>query len=420
MNTLLKVLMALALITCIVAGGLHIMKMIDSVPENEKDVRSETPAPTTSQIISTGAVPELTIKPIEIKADNPLQPSYRPINQPSYIQFLRQEGKVYHSRIAGKVTGQASKKDWGIKGTAYFEYIYAVESTGKIVKNDGLTIIEQRKFGKVQENLIASGYEIRVELPEQLGIVFETLESFGGKIGTVGTVAKGITDVVNNVQLPVSKSLVDAARQAGFFSKLPDLDPQRFEQEIKLFTQGPDNRLLEGKTVEIIFREGVGVASIIPIECGLTQREEDVIVRTNFVMDHYLFPDRKVEPGADWQVDGSVFAGFLDPRLNGKVGGHVTVMRTPDFVDVDGKVSKKLKVVNGQIVVTDEAATSNITGQITGLRGVCVLPDDHGIVTSAQLHGYAEYRNVSRDHLLFESQTLLKPKIEVRYECAVE
>ena len=95
-------------------------------------------------------------------------------------------------------------------------------------------------------------------------------------------------------------------------------------------------------------------------------------------------------------------------------------MRTPDFVDIDGKSSKKLKVVNGQIVVTDESGTSNITGQITGLKGVCVLPDDHEVVTAAHLHGYVEYRNISRDHLLFEAQTLFKPRFEVRYECSVE
>ena len=187
-----------------------------------------------------------------------------------------------------------------------------------------------------------------------------------------------------------------------------------------MFTQGTDNRLLEGKTVKIVFKEGFGVHQVIPIDCGLTDRERDVIVRTNFLMDHYLFPDTEVGLGTEWTRNGDVFAGFLDPRLNGKVGGTITVMRTPDFVDARGKVSKKLKVVNGQIVVTDQSGTSNITGQVTGLKGVCVLPDDYGVVTSAHLHGYAEYRSISRDHLLFEAHTSFLPKIEIRYECSVE
>ena len=416
MNTLLKALAAVALIAITLAAGAYILRGLDDGRKKDER-RSDTEAPPRPQVVTTGPAAPVTTRPIVIKPDDPLQPSYRPINQPSYIQFLRQKGKTYHSRVVGKVTGQASKKDWGIRGVAYFDYLYAIESTGKIVENDGVTVIEERFFGKVHENLITSSYELRVELPDKLQNVFTVLDAFLPGVGELGG---NVMASINNIQVPVKKELVAAARKAGLFRDLPAIDPEQFEREIKMFTQGSDNKLLEGKRVRIIFKDGYGISEIDPLDCGLNDRERDIIKRTNFVMDHYVFPDHKVEPGADWSIDGSVFAGFLDPRLNGKVGGKVGVMRTPDFVDAAGNVSKKLKITDGQVIIRDETGPTNVTGQITSLKGVCVLPDDYGIVTSAHLHGYAEYKNVSRDHLLFEAQTTVQPKIEIRYECSVE
>lgn len=429
MNAFLKVLVAVALIGITIAAGTYVLKGLSGNQSAARgDGKSEQDAIKEPRVVSTSQPPNTTTQPIVIKPDNPLQPSYRPINQPEYIQFLRQEGKIYHSKVVGRVSGQASKKDWGIRGVAYFTYIYAVKSDGKIVKNDGVTIIEERSFGRVNENLIVSGYELRVELPEKIGSAFQALDEIGKAVGGetgdairgAGRAGDAIAEIVNNVQIPVTQEWVEFARQLGLFTVLPNIDPAQFEREIKMFTQGRDNKLLEGKTAQIVFKDGYGVSEIIPINCEISDRERDIIVRTNFVMDHYLFPNRKVEPGADWSIDGSVFAGFLDPRLNGKVSGQVTVTRTPDFVDAVGRVSKKLKLTKGDVVVREETGSSNITGQLTGLGGVCVLPDDYGVVTSAHLHGYAEYKNVSRDHLLFDAQTTVQPKIEVRYDCTVE
>jgi hypothetical protein len=192
------------------------------------------------------------------------------------------------------------------------------------------------------------------------------------------------------------------------------------ESELKMFTQGGENRLLEGKKVRIVFLDGKGVDSIEGIGCQINQREHDVIVRTNFVMDHYLFPDRKVEPGSDWTVRGDTFSGFLDPRLHGKVGGEVAILRTPDFIDARGAVSKRLKVVKGELNVREQGGSRQVTGQVTGLRGTFVVPDRYGVVTSGHLSGYANYKNVSTDHLLFAAETTFTPRIDIRYECSVE
>ncbi len=425
MNTALKILSAAALIAVTIAAGLYVIMTINA-PQSPQEGTPPTKGKSKYLADQTGKTtvnptnaPVDTAKtnqPIVIAPDNPLQPLYKPINQPSIIQFLRQEGKTYITMVVGKITGQASKKDWGIKGVAYFEYLYTIASEGKILKNNGVTIIEERSFGKVNENLIVSGYEIRVELPEKL----ITFCDFVGNLYGDGGATKDVLSSVNNAQISINKQIVDIARESGIFKDIPKLDPKQYENEIKMFATGSGNRLLEGKRVKIFFKDGSGITDIVPIDCEISDRERDLITRTNFVMDHYIFPDQKKGPGDEWDVDGSVFGGFLDPRLNGKIGGSVSIIRSPDFVDPSGKISKRLKIVSGNVQISDERNTEGITGQITGLKGICALPDDVGVITSAHLNGYADYRKVSRDHLLFEAQTTYTPKFEVRYECEVK
>src|SRR5262249_50217525 len=106
--------------------------------------------------------------------------------------------------------------------------------------------------------------------------------------------------------------------------------------------------------------------------------------------------------------------------VNGYLGGKVVISRTPDFIDSRDETSKRLRLVKGEIVVRDEAGNQNVSGQITGLRGICVMPDKLGVVTNGQLQGYVDYKAISRDHLLFSAESTFTPKIEVSYECSVE
>jgi hypothetical protein len=422
----LKVLAGVALIMVIVASGVVILRTLSAdppAPARGTDPPEPGGGPTDgggARAVSSGPPPPTIKGPVSIAPDNPLQPAYKPVNRPAYLQFLRQQGKTYSSQVVGKVSGRASKKDWGLRGVAYFEYLYAVESKGKILKNDGVKVVEERHFGKVNENLLVSSYEVVVELPDELDKVFSALAWFGPQAAAVAAAGRTAKNIVNNVRLPVSKEWVDLAREKGLFSKFPDLDPRKMESELRMFTQGSDNRLLEGKTVRIVFIDGKGVESVEGVGCELTPRERDLVVRTNFVMDHYLFPDRKVEPGHDWTVNGDVFSGFLDPRLHGRVGGEVTVLRAPDFVDHKDEVSKRVKIVKGTLVLRDEAGGREITGQITNLRGACAIPDRFGVVTSGTLQGYADYKAVTKDHLLFAAETTFTPRLEVSYACTVE
>jgi hypothetical protein len=124
--------------------------------------------------------------------------------------------------------------------------------------------------------------------------------------------------------------------------------------------------------------------------------------------------------GSKWNIGGDVFGGFLDPRISGKAGGEITVIRAPDFTAADGAISKRLKISQGNIVVQDVGAAQAVTGQLTSITGVLAIPDAVHVITSASLKGYADYKNVSTDHLLFKASHAVTPKCEIQYSCTVK
>lgn len=431
MNLFLKILTAVALIAVIIAAGVFIISHTGS--PDKPQASGDSSAGSSGQARADSYRPDPRAKPQFTNAlnvaDNPIQPAYKPINQPSYLQMLRQEGKTYRSMVLGKLAGRASKSDWGIQGAAYFNYLYGLESTGKILKNDGVTIVEERTFKKVSEELLVSEYEVGIDLGARLKETLSLVESAGGAAIVagdstgIGATAYGLANTIKGLDgtnFKIKKGWVDAARKTGIFKDFPQVDPEKFERELRMFTQGTNDRLLEGKTVRITFVDGQGIKTIEPVNCVLSEKERDVIVRSNFALDHYIFPDRQVSPGDDWTVDGDTFSGFLDPRLVGKAGGKVTILRTADFVGADGAISKKLKLTDGNIVVRETSTSQAVTGQLNGLKGVLTIPDAVHVVTSAMLSGYADYQNVSTDHLLFEAKHTVKPKFEVNYQCSVE
>lgn len=442
MNTPLKILLAIALISVTIAAGVFTIKTITGSDGNGAKPTVNASKSTGSQGQGESSVirrkPDERAKPkfsetIIVEKEDPLQPQYVPVNQPAYLQNIRTEGKTYHSRVMGKVEGKASKKDWGVRGSAYFTYIYGVESIGRIIKNDGVTIIEERQFGKVIENVIVSHYDIGFELPPTIKKGFNFLcATIGAAVeiysgagdGTTGAgagweIGEGVNQVVSEIKIPFTDEMFTELRAQGM---LPEsLDPERVKQQLMMFTKAKNTRILEGKKVRIVFRDGQGITRIDPIQCRLTQQEVDVIKRTNYVMDHYLFPDQKVAPDSTWDVNGDVFAGFLDPRLHGRVGGKVTVRRVADFVDAKGEPAKRLRLVNGNISFTDNSSQGQaITGQLSGIKGLCAIPNKFGVITSATMTGTMIYKNVSTDHLLFDAEMTVTPRFEISYECSVE
>ena len=440
MNSSLKILAAITMIAIIIAAGIVSIKTLDDLtkkprpPKVDDHVVLNVPdKPVPIEVKEEAKSKPQFSEPVIVAKEDRLQPKYVPVNQPAYLQNLRMEGKTYHSRVLGKVEGRASKKDWGVRGSAHFTYIYGVESIGKIVKNDGITIVEERTFGKVIEDVIVGSYEIGFELPPVIQDGFKFLCATAGAAGEIyfgeGTGATGadvgwkvgevVNTIIHEVKIPFTDEMFSGLRDKGMLPQ--SLDPDKVKREMMMFTKLKDGKILEGKKVRITFRDGQGITIIEPMGCKLSLQEIDVIKRTNYVMDHYLFPDQQVAPGSNWDVDGDVFAGFLDPRLHGKVGGKVSITRIPDFTDAKNETAKRLRLLKGNISFTDNSsAGSAVTGQLSGIKGVCSIPNKYGVVTSATMHGSMIYKNVSTDHLLFEAAMTVTPRFQITYDCEVK
>lgn len=432
MNQLIKILSVLALIAVIIASVTYIIR--------SNTERSVAPSVTDSApIVSSPPNPDAGGDPsvsepsepqhgglIEVKEDDPLQPKYEPINQPAVLQNLRQEGKIYCSSAVGKVSGRARKKDWGFDGSATFEYLYAMKTTGKILKNDGHTVVEERFFDNVEDTLIVSDADVRVAMPaEKLGGIVGFIatcrsyfltrdETIAQKTGEeAAEYATAALSLFNKFHFHyTNEELRKMAKKEGFFI-------DKVKATIKAIGL-PNATLLKGKRVKLTFKDGLGLVTIEPMGCTLSDEEVDIIKRTNFVMDHYLMPETKKNVGDEWKVDGSVFSGFMDPRLQGKIVGSLTVERIADFPGADGQVCKRLRLRDGNISVENPNADNMIVGKYMQITGSANIPSRDGVVTGAALQGYADYKNVSKNHLLFEARMEVQPLFEIKYECVVK
>ena len=406
MNTILKTLAAIALIAFITATCVHICQSLNpsiqqvDLPPVEIIPPQPKPTPTPP--------PPVDPRPVEVEKNNPVMPTYAPINDAVILQNMRVEGKTYRSSVIAEVKGRATKKDWGVVNAAVgFNYKYMVESTGKIVKNDGLTIIEERTFSNVNETLLVGDVDLSLKIPRNR--ITDAIASWCG-------VNNELIDKINeNSHVTLSEGDLKILSEV-----IPSLDPDKMKGKLLMFSKAGNQRLLQGKKVRIEFKDGLGITKIEPIGCGLTEEEKEIIIRTNFIMDHYIMADKKVEVGDEWTVNANVFSGLIDPRLRGKVAGEVTIMRAADAPDqnLDGN-TRRLKLINGEINVTIPDEKNRVTGSVTKVKGTCIIPDKYGVIKGGEISGRVEYTEVSTDHFLFEARMEAMPQLKIQYECEV-
>ena len=188
-----------------------------------------------------------------------------------------------------------------------------------------------------------------------------------------------------------------------------------------MFAKGDGEELLVNKKVKITFVDGCGVTSIEPLKgTKLSQREIDIIKRTNYVMDHYVMPDRQVEVDESWVVNGDVFAGLMDPRMSGRIDGQVTIRRAPDFMPDSDSLNRILKIEKGDILFKSVRDGQSVSGALMNVTGQCLIPMEEDVVTSAVMSGSAEYHELSTDHLLFEARMSITPRFNISYQCEVK
>lgn len=345
------------------------------------------------------------------------QPSYASVNQEAVLKNVRREGKTYVSTALGNLTGRAAKKDWGIKGIANFNYMWGVQSTSYIEKNDGTTIVEVRSFDKVAETVTVNDVGVSLDLPDEVAANLDFLFNLASET-LVGVPVGPWVSIINKRTLKIPDVVMDIMHRHNILPA--DVDPKQMAGKMTMFTQPKGKYLLEGKKVRITFIDGQGIVSIEPLGCELTDSEVEVIKRSNFVMDHYVMPDREVAVDESWKVPGNVFGGVVDPRLSGKLDGEVTITRKDDIPLENSDYARRLAISGGKIQFVSQENNGRRVGKLTNITGSSIIPASHNVVTKAELSGVAEYDEVSTNHLLFEARMNVKPTFKVKYECQVK
>ena len=426
-NNIITYVKAVALILLVLTASIYLIRTFMETPttstvvvvkEPTTEIGGKESAPTAQD--DTKPSPEKQDKPliIDLPPYQPLQPEYTPINEPEKFKQIRQEGKVYTSSVIGKVEGLAHKQDWGMKGQAYFVYLYGNTTTGKIIKNDGHTIIEERTFSNVVEEVLVSDAEIGLALPAaELGWLATAVALCNtGELCTslaVGAATEEGIIALNQVNVPVRTSWLNALKKNGLLPNAFD-----FSNPMQMFFKDDKFHLLEGKTVRITFEDGKGITKLEALGCELTDKERAIIMRSNYIMDHELFPNYDVSPGDKWTIRANVLSGLLDPRMEGKPDGSVEVQRENDGKTPEGDRTKRLRLTNGTMVLKNPKDNS-ITGQVSIGNGECNIPHKTGVVRTASLSGHANYEEFSKDHLLFKATMSVNPSVEIEYECSV-
>jgi len=174
---------------------------------------------------------------------------------------------------------------------------------------------------------------------------------------------------------------------------------------------------LSGKTVRITYVDGVGIDSVLPVDCVLSDSEMDFVKASAVVSDYYMMPQLDIKVGENWSVSGSQFGGFIDPSLRGVPSGEIVVGRDSNHSE-RGKEYATLRIKRGYLEINESDDTTQRVGTFTpsGTLKYCITDR---IVESADFKGRMVVENVSKDHLFFESRFKATPNVTVIYSCEI-
>ena len=411
MNNLSRVIVILASLASLVAIVWMVTRAPSYPPTPPDAVEPVNPV----KLVGPGAdLTDTKSGPIEVDPDPGRYPA---INDTRKIQNVRRPQHVYETEVVGQVAGDASNKDWGMKGEVKFRLTYRFKSVGEVLSNDGRTIVESRRF-EYKEVLIIDSIRAGLELSESqawviggvVGVIGEIVaggSTFGGQI----VAAKEFINTANGKMYEIPPEVLKAAAAASRLTGISSLD---LEKNLKAVLPKPEFGILDGKTVRLTFEDGKGITRIEPVNCSISSQEELVITRANNLSDHYIFPDRTRAPGQAWEVPADNLGSLVDPRLRGSiVNSSVRLKRTDDTLEKGDLVVNVSIDGTQRIMISKTGEGREVTGEMTVEEARFKRPEAEGVVTEAHATGTVEYRDRTTDHLLFGAEIRGRPTFEV-------
>ncbi len=377
-------------VVVLLAGILAALVVLIGVMATQKGC--ESPGPPGSPPERTGPVVAegQTVRRSELI--NP-PPSPKPVGDPERIKETLRAGKTYHVVLKAGLDSRVEDKAWGVKEVVTLAYAAEMAIDRTVEVNDGKRVVELRHFVTSRNvKLLCDVEGVSIELGAP-GVLL---------LGALEYVQPGTTAAVATAK-PIAEALLGYGGQAVARS-----NATRAVAHVDS---------LSGKKVRITFVDGVGVESVEPVGCTLTAEERDFVFGTATLSDCYILPDVKVAPGKTWAVDGSQFAGFLDPSLRGRPSGQVVIAREADTRE-GGPPHATLAIREGTVTVDSSDARNRRVGSFTP-EGRLLYSLDEGFVDRAALTGRFSVMEVSTDHILFETSFKSNPTLKIDYACTI-
>jgi hypothetical protein len=374
--------------------GTHEGKPITPVVIDPIPVNSQPEVPVV-EVNTPSKLPDLP------EPDRPKAPPKAVSNKLRVRQNLK-PGKTYETMIRGTICSRGLDRAWGIKSIVSINYAFEARIDREIASNDGETIIERRHFRDVKS----------LKLDVELEDVKLDIGQIHGPILTLATLIWPETAVT--VRSFDGVSLTPVLGLLRSLGVRPEKLTGHDREAIKVFTQFDT---LQGKSVEIEYRDGQGVTQVVPIVGSMTRSERFVHHHGVLVSDSLIFPNPDISEDQSWPVDGASFSNLIDPGLRAAVGGEVTMRRAKDL-EVAGRSLAILKVDGGRLILTSSEQKGGEIGWFEPKGTMRFSPEDQ-IIVEASLSGKGQLDRVGPTHLLFKTEMQQSPEITAFYTCRI-
>ena len=317
------------------------------------------------------------------------------------------------TRMIFRMVGRGSSSKWAITGTANFQYNILIEARSHILKKERLPrgryqVVELHKFEKMSDMLGVSKADITLNASDfnkqKFDELYKNLRALvtvlGGPVPSLAldrakNVAEATLNRVDGVSL---KKVLDVIGLPG------DTMVNQFVKGI--FQQGFNAKIrpLEGKTYRVTYILGknkLPISMKYRYEDGTpvtSDEEKAVLNRLNVFIDTHTIPNRKCRVGDEWPVHSEDIEQVMDPYVDGRFKGDITVVRTEN--DPDGTWNLVMKPANLSIVDDEGVAT----GDIRLKKGDGHVDPKNCTIEDIRVEGLAKLNSVSRHHWLFRSR----------------
>ena len=298
--------------------------------------------------------------------------------------------------------GKGENAKWGLKTSGSFILVYNFVCDSEILEKHEtpmgeIKVRERRIFKQIRQELNVSDVDA--------GFAFHECLPMKGILGVFGllfgpTATASIATGVSYLEGKTARGVL------GLFGT--DLDKQ-FEDKINEFISSHltghffKNTDMEGRPYILTYLqdEGDGKPSMMKAEREdgvlLTEEERLILRRANVFMDSQMVPDGNCSPGDSWKVNSGDFSCLLDPFVNGKYDGEVSVCRQDDE---DGLW--KMKLAPATIAVKSDGGKT--TGNVNLVDGVAYYDNEGHVIHAMQIGGNGTLRNLTRHHFLFTAR----------------